>query len=431
MYYPPQQQQQQQQNQQYLKQPSNGGAPDSPLPRPIEFRRKVILAPKKSVQRKYNKTTPESKLLEQHEPDDSTEQLVPTVELYPIKMYYSIVDGDTTGGPRPPYSSLFFDGTASADPNTPKLAATTRPLVNGTSSPSQSPPISHHVVQTNDLILPLDDLNLASAKSASAPSSPRPPFHPSVTSISSSSNNNTARDYRPPMNPKGLRRKVLSLPVDLPEDSYPPLGFVLVSRTTPVRDALVALSKMVAPEKSSSCIRLWKRMNYGQERATAQGDGYELVYLDESLEGKLLSPKNVKLKNAKQQRPPPPGTTPPAAPAPAPPMTVGEWVECQGGNTAKSVALLLESRANPNARWSRESLELENRIQVGDFVDAQDTTGKWYESIVRKVTEDTVTVHYAGWASRWNTTLRRYKRGGAIVGTPKVSCNHDEECNTP
>ena len=42
-------------------------------------------------------------------------------------------------------------------------------------------------------------------------------------------------------------------------------------------------------------------------------------------------------------------------------------------------------------------------------MDAQDAAGKWYEAIVRKVTEDTVTVHYFGWASKWNATIRRRK----------------------
>ena len=42
-------------------------------------------------------------------------------------------------------------------------------------------------------------------------------------------------------------------------------------------------------------------------------------------------------------------------------------------------------------------------------MDAQDSAGKWYESLVLEVTDNTVTVHYFGWASRWNATLRRRK----------------------
>jgi hypothetical protein len=47
-------------------------------------------------------------------------------------------------------------------------------------------------------------------------------------------------------------------------------------------------------------------------------------------------------------------------------------------------------------------------VKVGDFVDAQDSTGKWYEAIVREVSDDTVKVHYFGWASKWDFTLRRF-----------------------
>jgi len=65
-------------------------------------------------------------------------------------------------------------------------------------------------------------------------------------------------------------------------------------------------------------------------------------------------------------------------------------------------------------------LEFENRLQVGDFVDAQDTAGKWYEAIVRDTTEDTVTIHYAGWASKWDVTLHRRIEGDDVDGVPLV-----------
>jgi hypothetical protein len=44
-------------------------------------------------------------------------------------------------------------------------------------------------------------------------------------------------------------------------------------------------------------------------------------------------------------------------------------------------------------------------------VDAQDITGKWYEAVVREVSEDTVKVHYLGWASRWDASIRRHSSG--------------------
>jgi hypothetical protein len=52
---------------------------------------------------------------------------------------------------------------------------------------------------------------------------------------------------------------------------------------------------------------------------------------------------------------------------------------------------------------------LNHQSQVGDFVDSQDAAGKWYEALVREVAEDTVTVHYFGWATKWNGTIRRRK----------------------
>ena len=57
-------------------------------------------------------------------------------------------------------------------------------------------------------------------------------------------------------------------------------------------------------------------------------------------------------------------------------------------------------------------------LQVGDFVDAQDVTGKWYEGVVRELTPDTVKVHYMGWSSMWDTDLPR--RASGVVGGSNV-----------
>lgn len=48
-------------------------------------------------------------------------------------------------------------------------------------------------------------------------------------------------------------------------------------------------------------------------------------------------------------------------------------------------------------------------IQVGDFIDAQDSTGKWYESIVKEVRDDELKVHYFGWSFRFDGIVRRRK----------------------
>ena len=42
-------------------------------------------------------------------------------------------------------------------------------------------------------------------------------------------------------------------------------------------------------------------------------------------------------------------------------------------------------------------------------MDAQDSARKWYEAIVREVSEDTVKVHYFGWGSKWDGKLPRRK----------------------
>ncbi len=194
-------------------------------------------------------------------------------------------------------------------------------------------------------------------------------------------------------------------------------GFVLVSRRTKVYDALQDLLKATAPETSSSCKRLWSFRGCGRgdsskrSPATKIGDGYEVVDM-ETLDGKLVPSK----KQTDKQNEPPPEKTIPS-------LLVGEWIRTHGKhrqrlhNTTsdeeedelKELEILVEIK-RPNSTWPREKLELENRVQVGDFVDAQDIAGKWYEAIVKEVTESTVTVHYIGWASRWNTILLKSKR---------------------
>jgi ubiquitin carboxyl-terminal hydrolase 8 len=177
-------------------------------------------------------------------------------------------------------------------------------------------------------------------------------------------------------------------------------GFVLVSRRTRVYDALHDLLKVTAPEASSSCKRVWSH----RESGTKSGDGFEVVDLM-SLDGKLN--KRVENNDDNMSK----------SAASVPSLLVGEWILTHQASSdphseLKELEVLIEIR-RPNTAWPRESLELENRLQVGDFVDAQDIAGKWYEAIVREVDDDTVKVHYFGWASRWNSTLRR-KRDSVV-----------------
>lgn len=177
-------------------------------------------------------------------------------------------------------------------------------------------------------------------------------------------------------------------------------GFALVSRRTRVYDALHDLLDVTAPQASSSCKRVWSR----REGGTKSGDGFEVVDLS-SLDGKLNKRAEANDETASKLA------------QNLPSLLVGEWIQSHRSSSdpeaeVKEVEVLIEIR-RPNLAWPREDLVFENRLQVGDFVDAQDIAGKWYEAIVRKVDETTVDVHYFGWASRWNLTLRR-KRDSVV-----------------
>ena len=174
-------------------------------------------------------------------------------------------------------------------------------------------------------------------------------------------------------------------------------GFVLVSRDANASDALAALLQTVEPEKASSSVRLWSQ--HKNDRATKAGDGFELVDFD-CLEQLNRSTGQVIY------------------------LSVQEWVERHSSErTGRGIHVLVESRKTVNSQWPRHDLELMNRIQVGDFVDAQDVAEKWYEAIVRKVDEDTLTVHYFGWASRWDIKIKRRNGVENVEGmNSRISC---------
>ena len=162
-----------------------------------------------------------------------------------------------------------------------------------------------------------------------------------------------------------------------------PTGFALVSRRSNIFDSLQALMKAAAPRTICSCRRLWsKRSNPGTKNA---GDGYELVDLN-GLDGKLLRKEDNGL---------------------TPQLSVDEWIlSYRDGQSLKELEILVETR-RAGESWPRAALELGNRLNVGDYVDAQDSAGKWYEAMVREVEDDSVVVHYFGWASKWDCKLRR------------------------
>ena len=177
-------------------------------------------------------------------------------------------------------------------------------------------------------------------------------------------------------------------------------GFILVSRDAPASETLLALLTAAEPSKATESMRLW--CQHFNEHATKEGDGYELVDMEEEF---------FAISNSKHA---------------VQPVTIQEWVErhlLESKTSEKSLHLLIETRKTLSSPWPREKLELPNRIQVGDFCDAQDVAGKWYEAVVRKVEKDTITIHYVGWASRWDAKVRRRKVIEGIEGiNTRVAC---------
>lgn len=197
----------------------------------------------------------------------------------------------------------------------------------------------------------------------------------------------SAENLNPPMSPSGA------------ESSD---GFVLVSQDESAVDTLHCLMKVSAPEKASTCVRLWSQRDFGKSCR------YELVHLEDlevtedEAEGRHAASVDIRKRK----------------------ITIGEWLSTHTSDPHHTqLNVLVETRKTPGSRWAREPLELENRIKVGDFVDAQDSSGKWYESVVREVTEDTIKVHYLGWASKWDSTLKRRRNGKAVEGIMQVTSN--------
>lgn len=194
-------------------------------------------------------------------------------------------------------------------------------------------------------------------------------------------------------------------------------GMALASRASLVKNVLHELERAASPGRSSACIRLWMKsrpyadVQAGVKGATKNGDGFDLIDMDSLVLPPPPPPKKQKL----------PKTPPRSSRSKSNdnrPLTVGEWlkIDLTQPQSRQSrpvvVELLIEIRSSPTAQWIRESLELENRLQVGDYVDAQDTARQWYEGIVREITPDTVKVHYFGWGSKWDGILP-LRRGAA------------------
>jgi hypothetical protein len=211
-------------------------------------------------------------------------------------------------------------------------------------------------------------------------------------------------------------------------------GIALASRSSLVMSVLHDIQRAAAPHRSHACVRLWKKSTCAS--ATVIGDGYDLldnatlcaaptkrtliqygggVGNDDGNGGIVSSsPKSMERAQKQQQQ--------------LHSLTVEEWLglvplsvnNIYRPNKPVMVELLVEVRNSPTSKWTREPLELTNRLQVGDYVDAQDSARKWYEAIVCDVkSETTIKVHYFGWGSKWDVKLPRTNNSsGSKLSSP-------------
>lgn len=193
-----------------------------------------------------------------------------------------------------------------------------------------------------------------------------------------------------------------------------PNGWALISSGAVALDALSALLRAAVPRVASHSIRLWTKLDYsiadakvanapnspsssttsslpnheGDKSPTVKGDGYEWVDLEE------ISKRAV-TKDAKV-------------------LTIADWIQSHFRNpNQRQVECLLEVRPAVHSQWPRHTLLLTQRLKPGDFCDAQDIAGQWYEAQVvgyeaapsDEHTYEKVKMHYVGWASRWNANV--------------------------
>lgn len=337
-------------------------------PRPVEFRRMILSSPTPFATSPLTSTVTNTQMV----------QTKTIVELYPIKFIYSILGGN---------------GVNILNPvcNLPISPANCR---DGDEKVENLLDASH-VNQRDIALLSENGRDESSRQDSYIP------------------NTMTSSEFKVPeidvLDANQMKKSVSSHPQQQQMESssgqcWPAHGFVLVSRASPVVEALRAVIKAAAPETSSCCVRLWSKIGQTSKRqcktkgATIDGDGLDVIDLD-TIDENVKEETNSNTANFIRV-----------------PLSVSEWVKRHSPkrSAAKSIEIVVEVRDSPSSKWPREGLELESRIKVGDFVDAQDTTGKWYEAIVRGITDDTITVHYVGWTSKWDSKLRRRRKRSGV-----------------
>jgi len=121
-------------------------------------------------------------------------------------------------------------------------------------------------------------------------------------------------------------------------------GFVLVSQDELVINTLQSLMKAAAPQKASSCVRVWS------QRVVIHTRHYEMVHLEdlEILDGAPLGESAAASVDIRKRQ-----------------MTVGEWLSTHMSDPSYTqLKVLVETRKNSVSPWPREEVELENRIKV-------------------------------------------------------------------
>lgn len=204
-------------------------------------------------------------------------------------------------------------------------------------------------------------------------------------------------------------------------------GFCLVSRDAPAVAVVAALQRMAAPRQASQSVRTWTKWEYHHNCGTnsknsvagaaaaagaAAFDGYELVDMD------------ILAEELPAEMPPPGGEVPGRPPQAALVRSAGAWLDQHhAGPDVKELQVLVETRRTDHTPWPRAPYELANRVRAGDLVDAQDVAGQWYEAVVLAVHDETVLVHYAGWASRWDAKAQRGRSSvsGEVESPPGVA----------
>jgi len=184
----------------------------------------------------------------------------------------------------------------------------------------------------------------------------------------------------------------------IPRGTASATGTVAGVGSAPVGQVLASLIRAASPESPEGCIRIWSRTGPATLRvtegrhnvvgATVIGDGFEPV------DSKWLDVASSKDDKQKSKGP-----------------TVAEWAATHRpysstlGRPVRSLAVIVEVRPSPESPWPRASLDLPSRLRVGDFVDARDSSGRWYEAVVRSVDAHKVKVHYVGWSSKWDAWI--------------------------